>query len=610
MADLVLFTGAPSDTDAAALYASRAVKESLKNTHSRGVFKGSLYGSAALIASLTDSAKRILMEGRLTRDAADLVTLGSELARLGPSLATPISSPVTLRLNGVTWPVPFDYVIKRSGSLTITSGYSAADFFSSVVDTRPAVVVIDGNLTIDANATFTPPVRKLFTVLYVTGDLTINGTISMTARGANHSGTGSSGGYVAPQNILILNGTRDGVSSPNIPATGGTGAVGYGAGGLGNTGGASVLGGSGGGGAGGNGGGIVGNGSAGTSFTGGTGGGASFNAYNGQTGEPFGGAGGLNFNGEIYSGRGAGNPDTGTGGTLIVYVVGLITGSGSIVSNGSAASGGGTGGAGVLGGGSSGGGSVTVLASSGGELVGVSASGGPAARTRSGLGGNGSARLLRTLSSPVISARVRDLSALANGAVVSAWGSWTSASPNQPTYALGTDGTYEVQFDRTLGHFMNAGSRALNVRTNGGFTIVLYMNNSTASPASSEHILSIGGTAGINTINIIRAASNLRILDPSYFQFYSTGNLSGGNKWVVAAYRYTNNGFCDLFINNVLNTSQAVPDMPDRTLTQVYIGKATYSELYAWSGSLRFAGIWDRALSDNELTGLYTSLTA
>lgn len=43
----------------------------------------------------------------------------------------------------------------------------------------------------------------------------------MTARGANHNGTGNSGGFVAPANIIIASGTYSGVVNPMVPATGG-----------------------------------------------------------------------------------------------------------------------------------------------------------------------------------------------------------------------------------------------------------------------------------------------------------------------------------------------------------------------------------------------------
>jgi hypothetical protein len=77
--------------------------------------------------------------------------------------------------------------------------------FSQTKDIASAWIIVKGNLNL-ANVTLQPSQRKLFTVIYVTGDLTFDegtATISMTQRGANHSGTGDSGGYTAPASIKV-----------------------------------------------------------------------------------------------------------------------------------------------------------------------------------------------------------------------------------------------------------------------------------------------------------------------------------------------------------------------------------------------------------------------
>jgi len=93
--------------------------------------------------------------------------------------------------------------------------------FTSTQDTASAMIFVKGDLTIAAGRTLTPPVRKLFTVLYVSGNLTMtddSSTISMTQRGANHSGGPGSDGFVAPVRINIS-------SNVAISATGGAGAA-------------------------------------------------------------------------------------------------------------------------------------------------------------------------------------------------------------------------------------------------------------------------------------------------------------------------------------------------------------------------------------------------
>jgi hypothetical protein len=290
----------------------------------------------------------------------------------------------------------YEYAV--AGTTTI-SVFNSADWFSSTKDTVSSWIIINGNLTIDAGQTFIPSVRKLFTVIYVTGDLVCNGTISMTARGANHSGTGDSGGATTAVDIRIGTGTFSAVVNPQIPAAGGAGAPAKTVSGS-NSGSAGANGGTGGGGTGEafQAAGVASAGSAGTCFSGGCGSGGAFNATSGAGGAN-GGAGGAGVG--TIAGGGSGNPggagsgssgvvgNSGTGGSLIIIVAGALSGSGTIVSNGVN----GARPSGSPGGGASGGGSVTVLfGSNPGSAVTVTANGGLG--QASGNGGAGTARKL------------------------------------------------------------------------------------------------------------------------------------------------------------------------------------------------------------------------
>lgn len=295
----------------------------------------------------------------------------------------------------------YDYTYK-TGNQTIASGYTVSDWFTTTQDTHSAVIIVDGNLTINSGVTLSPSVRKLFTLLYVTGNLVCNGTISMSARGANHSGSGSSGGATTAVAIRIGTGTFGAVTNPEIPATGGAGATGTTTDNGVVNGTAGSNGGSGGGGAGGKflGASRSGNGAAGTCFSGGSGGGGVFNsASNGGDAVANGGKGGDGRN--TISAGGSGNPggtgtgapfgpdgNPGTGGTLIVIVGGTFSGTGGITANG-------VNGAradGQVGGGGSGGGSVTVLFGTDSSSITPAATGGLG--FASGGGGNGTARKL------------------------------------------------------------------------------------------------------------------------------------------------------------------------------------------------------------------------
>lgn len=288
-------------------------------------------------------------------------------------------------------------VTTRKADTTISS-FNASDWFTSTKDTTSSWIVVNGNLTINSGQTLIPPVRKLFTVLYVTGNLICNGGISMTARGANHSGTGDSGGATSSVDIRIGTGTFSGTTNPQIPAAGASGGTGRTT--AGQNAGASGTNGQTGGGGGGywfSSGMISGSGSDGSCFSGGSGGGSSYgvNPPNSTSGGTNGGAGGRA--GGISGGGGAGNNGgagipsptfdggNGTGGTLIVICAGTLSGSGIIAANGVDG-----GSAGGVSGGGSGGGSVNVLyGTNPGGAVTVAANGGG-----TGVGGNGTARKL------------------------------------------------------------------------------------------------------------------------------------------------------------------------------------------------------------------------
>lgn len=285
----------------------------------------------------------------------------------------------------------------RKGNTTISS-FTAADWFTNTKDTTSSWIVVNGNLTINAGQTLIPSVRKLFTVLYVTGNLVCNGSISMSARGANHSGTGESGGATTAVAIRIGTGTFGAVTNPQIPATGGAGAVGTTVDNAVSSGTAGTAGGTGGGGAGAKFGGVrSGGGAAGTCFSGGSGGGGTGSGTAG-TAEANGGKGGDGSGGATAGGTG--NPGgasggvnglqggSGTGGTLIIIVGGTLSGSGTIAANGVN----GVRPPGAMAGGGSGGGSVTVLFGTDTSSITPTATGG--AGEFSGNGGAGTARKL------------------------------------------------------------------------------------------------------------------------------------------------------------------------------------------------------------------------
>ena len=124
----------------------------------------------------------------------------------------------TCTINSQTVSAGYDYSV-HTGNVTVSS-FSVGDFFTSTGDSRVACIHIEGNLTINSGQSFIPNVRKPGAYIYVGGDLVLNGEISMKARGANHS---SSGSNLTAVPIRIIDGSHGSYTDPTIPATGGQG---------------------------------------------------------------------------------------------------------------------------------------------------------------------------------------------------------------------------------------------------------------------------------------------------------------------------------------------------------------------------------------------------
>lgn len=308
----------------------------------------------------------------------------------------------TLTINGVALG---NYSFSVFKSNQTVSSFSSSTFFTSTADTESAFVVVNGDLTINAGQTFIPSSRKLFTVIYVTGNLAVNGTISMSARGANSNATTAG-------TILIASGTHGGISNPQVGATCGTGGAATapsGSGNAGNTGASASAGCTGGGGSGAtiNGPGSSGAGATGTAFGGGSaGGGNNSSTSSCSSAAANGGAGGAACIGAAAGGAGggAGNPGgagqngvtsgspgaDGTGGTLIIIVGGTYSGSGTVTCAGSA----GGDATNFAAGGGSGGGSCNVMAgtNSGPSPSATGGAGGSSISQSGGAGGAGTGR--------------------------------------------------------------------------------------------------------------------------------------------------------------------------------------------------------------------------
>jgi hypothetical protein len=115
----------------------------------------------------------------------------------------------------------YDFVRKPGGTI---SSFTYSDYFTDTNDSRSSIIIFDGDVTINSGVTIVPRNRKLFTCIYVNGNLTVNGSIEMTLRGANHNS--SSGSNIASGAIKIAPGPfSPSVTDPNVPSSGGAGGA-------------------------------------------------------------------------------------------------------------------------------------------------------------------------------------------------------------------------------------------------------------------------------------------------------------------------------------------------------------------------------------------------
>ena len=295
-----------------------------------------------------------------------------------------------------------DGPLNLTGSITNVRTFVSRSFAST--QDGPPVIKNFSSLFISRSVVVSPTRRCRGMLIFVDGDATISGSISMTARGASAVGTDASFTTINPPYLGDYWSTQLFPSASYLSrvfAAGAAGAPAPAAGAAGVAGSAGILGRSGGGGAGASSTpspAVGGAGSAGTSFSGGTGGGGSFGAAVGGAGSTNGGTGGGSPGG---GGGGAGNPNgvggtgtggEGTGGLLILIVKGnlRIGPNGSITTNGII----GNGAAPGNGGGGSGGGILYIYY--GGTLTNngtVTSNGGPggAGANTAGAGGAGTA---------------------------------------------------------------------------------------------------------------------------------------------------------------------------------------------------------------------------
>jgi len=176
-----------------------------------------------------------------------------------------------------------------------------------------------------------------------------------------------------------------------------------------------------------------------------------------------------------------------------------------------------------------------------------------------------------------------------------------------------------VSFERT--QFLDAGARTLSIGTNGGFTCVVSMRFTGATADSLTNFERLFGFGNSGT-SVFRVEAG-RWYTPNTNLFFSIADASGTetqlttatapvtpNEWGVFAFRYIASSATMQILksNAVIATLSSVPAFTDRTVPVSYVANGPLSARLL-SGDMRAMYIYDRALSDAEMTALYTSLT-
>jgi len=204
-----------------------------------------------------------------------------------------------------------------------------------------------------------------------------------------------------------------------------------------------------------------------------------------------------------------------------------------------------------------------------------------------------------------------------NNTKIATWGSTTqtfiqTTETNKPTYF--TTGGYNngpyVYFNRLNSNYLNAGTRTLNISTNGGFTSVCLIKF-TGSVGASERIHDLGNNAYDMNLAFNRLGTSqnfgLDIYNSSSTEYVNSANNEiVQEEWMVLAVRYIKQSKIQAYKNNVMLIDKTITtDFTDRTITNTYIGRSNWTNDAYLNAHISKLFIYDRALTDTEMTTLY-----
>ena len=153
--------------------------------------------------------------------------------------------------------------------------------------------------------------------------------------------------------------------------------------------------------------------------------------------------------------------------------------------------------------------------------------------------------------------------------------------------AGGPAGNGHVTFNRAESDFLSAGTRTLNIASNGGFTVVAVVRF-TGSAGSYERIIDFGNGASNDNLILARSGTDsvveMKAINGGTYRldFSSPSGTILQDTWYTIIARYDASTLAaELRVDGaVVGTATASAALTDRTLTNTYVGKSNWANTY------------------------------
>lgn len=200
------------------------------------------------------------------------------------------------------------------------------------------------------------------------------------------------------------------------------------------------------------------------------------------------------------------------------------------------------------------------------------------------------------------------------GSTVTSWGSF--AAFNAPTvYPSGgpLQSAY-VTLDRASTQYLNAGTQSFTMTQ--GFTAIAHVRF-TGTVGSWERIFDFSNGPDSSNVFLARVGTSGQLLfrilvgvGLTEYGVASSASTIVQGEWAVYACRYDPTARTMTLYKDgtLISTVTGVPLLTDRTLSLTYVGQSAYGGNAYLGGDIRFLGVYNRALSDSELTSAHTFL--